>query len=102
MTVLFVWLAVFGFCAAFTPLVIAHGKSLFPPHLVGRGITVFNTGTMAGGFVSQIVSGGVIELFPTQNGAYPLVAYQIVFLLQAAFVATALTFYGKVKDPLPL
>jgi hypothetical protein len=97
---LFPWFAAFGFCAAFTPVVIAHGRSLFPPHLVGRGITLFNTGTMAGGFVSQIVSGAVIELFPTQNGAYPLIAYQVVFLLQAAFVAIALVIYRKVPDPL--
>ncbi|NJL08135.1 MAG: MFS transporter [Methylacidiphilales bacterium] len=34
-----VWFAAFGLVAAFTPVMMAHGKSLFPPHLVGRGIT---------------------------------------------------------------
>ena len=31
------WLAAFGVITAFTPLLIAHGKALFPPELVGRG-----------------------------------------------------------------
>ena len=32
------WFAVFGFVCAYTPVMIAHGRSLFPAHLVGRGI----------------------------------------------------------------
>ena len=36
---LIVWFAVFGFVCAYTPVLVAHGKSLFPPHLVGRGMT---------------------------------------------------------------
>lgn len=97
--VLIGWLALFGFCSAFTPVVIAHGKSLFPVRLVGRGIALFNMGTMAGGFVSQLVSGPVIDWFPGHDGTYPLIAYQLVFLLQAGFVAIALGIYRKVPDP---
>ena len=54
-----------GSCAAYRPVLIAHGKSLFPPHLVGRGLTVLNMGSMGGVFLVQTVSGFVIELFPT-------------------------------------
>ena len=43
--------------------------------------------------IQKFVSGAVIELFPTQDGAYPLTAYRVVFLLQATFVATALAIY---------
>ena len=32
-----VWFALFGLCVAFTPILTAHGKSLFPPQLTGRG-----------------------------------------------------------------
>ena len=48
-------------------MVIAHGQSLFPPHLVGRGITLLNIGTMGGGFVVQFVSGSIIDLFPQRR-----------------------------------
>ncbi len=97
--VLIAWLAIFGFCSAFAPVVIAHGKSLFPTQLVGRGIALLNMGTMSGSFASQLVTGQVIDLFPEDNGVYPLVAYRFVFLLQAAFVAIALSIYYGVPDP---
>ena len=61
---LMIWFAVFGFLCAFGPLLIAHGRSLFPLHLVGRGLTILNIGSMGGTFLVQVVSGFVIELFP--------------------------------------
>ena len=70
---LVVWFAAFGFLCAYAPVLIAHGKALFPPHQVGRGLTVLNMGSMGGMFLAQAVSGFVIELFPTApDGAYPL------------------------------
>jgi hypothetical protein len=39
-----VWFAAFGFFTAFGPLLIAHGKALFSPHQVGRGLTVLRMG----------------------------------------------------------
>lgn len=95
-----VWLVVFGFCTAFTPVVIAHGKSLFPQRLVGRGITLLNMGTMGGAFVAQLVSGMVIDLFPVVGGAYPLIAYRLVFGLQVVFVLCAMFVYLRSHDPL--
>jgi MFS family permease len=97
---LIVWFAVFGFVCAYTPILVAHGKSLFPPHLVGRGMTVLNVGTIGGVFVAQTLSGIVIELFPAQGGVYPLAAYQAVFGLQAAFMLVACAVYATARDPL--
>jgi len=97
---LIVWFAVFGFVCAYTPVLVAHGKSLFPPHLVGRGMTVLNVGTIGGVFVAQTLSGIVIELFPAQGGVYPLAAYQAVFGLQAAFMLVACAVYATARDPL--
>lgn len=97
---LLVWLALFGLCVAYTPLMIAHGKSLFPPHLVGRGMTLLNMGTMAGAFVVQTVSGFVINLFPAPGGVYPLVAYRTVFALHGLFLLAALIVYLRSRDPL--
>ena len=61
-----IWLTVFGVLPAFLPVLIAHGRSFLPPHLVGRGMTLFNIGTMGGTFVVQLASGALIDLFPAQ------------------------------------
>jgi predicted MFS family arabinose efflux permease len=93
------WLGLFGFCTAYLPVVIAHGKSLFAPRLVGRGITLLNMGTMSGAFASQLASGAAIDIFPAQAGAYPLDAYRLIFALQAAFVLFAMVAYVGARDP---
>jgi MFS family permease len=97
---LVLWFIVLGFVTAYTPVMIAHGKSLFPPHLLGRGITVLNMGTMGGVFLVQAVSGLVIDLFPTTGGAYPLDAYRLLFGLQAVFVLVSGIVYLGAYDPL--
>ncbi|MPZ56509.1 MAG: MFS transporter [Rhizobiales bacterium] len=92
------WMVLFG-VLAFTPPLIAHGKSLFPPHLVGRCLTLFNMATMGGVFLTQAVSGVVIDFFPVEDGRYPLVAYRCVFLLQAAFLLIAMAGYLSSREP---
>jgi MFS family permease len=88
-----------GVFSAYTSVLIAHGKSLFPPRLVGRGMTLLNMGTMGGVFLTQTVSGFVIDLFPSQNGAYSLQAYRLVFAIQVAFLAIAGLSYVTARDP---
>jgi MFS family permease len=83
---LIVAFAVLGFSTGVISVVMSHGRSLVPPHLLGRCITLLNIGTMGGGFLVQFVSGVVIDLFPIEGGAYPLEAYRLVFGLQAALV----------------
>jgi MFS family permease len=96
------WFAAFGFLCAYGVVLIAHGKALFPLHLVGRALTVLNIGSMGGVFVVQIVSGFVIGLFPTApDGAYPLDAYRLVFGLQAAFILLGSLIYLGSRDPRP-
>lgn len=97
---LVLWFIVLGFITAYTPVMIAHGRSLFPPHLLGRGITVMNLGTMGGVFLVQAVSGVVLDLFPTVDGAYPLDAYRLLFGLQAVAVLLSGLFYLGAYDPL--
>jgi MFS family permease len=82
-----------GFSTGMTSLVLSHGRSLVPPHLLGRTITLLNIGTMGGGFLVQFVSGTVINLFPTEAGGYPLEAYQVVFGLQAVLILVGLVAY---------
>jgi MFS family permease len=87
------WLAVFGLLPAFLPVLIAHGRTLLPPQLLGRGMTLFNIGSMGGTFVVQIVSGALIDLFPAQDGVYPLDAYRLVFAAQAVAILVASAAY---------
>jgi MFS family permease len=87
------WLAVFGLLPAFLPVLIAHGRSLLPPHLLGRGMTLFNIGSMGGTFVVQIISGALIDLFPARDGVYPLDAYRLVFAAQAVAILIASAAY---------
>jgi MFS family permease len=93
------WLFALGFFAAVIPVVLAHGRALLPAHLIGRGITFLNMGTIGGVFVSQLVSGAVIDLFPAANDAYPLEAYRLIFALQAAFVVLAGLVYFGSREP---
>ena len=95
------WFAVFGFVSAFGPVLIAHGKALFSLHQVGRGLTVLNMGSMGGVFLSQAVSGFVIEWFPVAaDGAYSLSAYRAVFGLQAIFILLVSLVYFQARDPM--
>ena len=93
------WLTAFGMASAYTAVLIAHGKTLFPPALVGRGMTLLNIGTMGGVFLSQSLTGAIIDLFPPVGGAYPLAAYRTVFATQAAFVVVTMIPYVFAQDP---
>ena len=64
---LLVAFALLGFSTGMTSVVMSHGRSLVPPHLLGRCITLLNIGTMGGGFLVQFVSGVVIDLFPSSG-----------------------------------
>jgi MFS family permease len=96
--VLIAVLALLGFSTPMVSVVMAHGRSLVPPHLLGRTITLLNIGTMGGGFLAQFISGVVIGLFAAPDGVYPLDAYRLVFGLQAAFVIVAMWVYLGSRD----
>ncbi len=95
-------LAFYGAALGFFPVLVAHGKSLFPPALTGRGITLLNMGTMGGTFVMQSVTGLAIETFGFRmvDGVrtYPPEAYRLVFAILAAQLALAAWFYRRAPD----
>ena len=98
-TALLLWFIAIGFFPAVVSVLIAHGKSLFPPNLVGRGMTLMNIGTMGGVFVCQTITGFIIDLFPTTAEGYALDAYRAVFAFQAAFILLASLIYLFSRDP---
>lgn len=95
---LFAWFAAVGFFTAFLPVAVAHGKSLFPPELVGRGITLLNCASMGGVFVTQAVSGYLIDLFPRVGDGYALDAYRAVFAFQTVVILLGCLVYFYSHD----
>jgi MFS family permease len=98
-TSLLIWFAAFGFFTAYTPVLTAHGRSLFPPEFVGRGLTLLNLGTMSGVFIVQAATGLVVDLFPARDGAYPVAAYQAAFAVEAAVLTVSTMIYLWARDP---
>ena len=70
-----------GFSTGPLALVLAHGRSLVPQHLLGRAITLLNIGAMGGGFLVQFVSGAIIGMFAAAGATYPLVGLSAGFRL---------------------
>ena len=91
-------LLLIGFSTGLSPLLMAHGRSLVPPHLLGRAITLLNIGAMGGGFAGQSMSGAVIGPFPSAGGSYSLEAYRWVFGLQAILVVFGIVSYFSSKS----
>ena len=48
-----------GFFGMSFPLLMAHGRAFFPPHLVGRGVTILNLFGIGGVGLFQMLSGRV-------------------------------------------
>ena len=100
------FLVVYALFFAVTPVLTAHGRSLFPPELMGRGLTLLNIGNMGGVFFQQTLTGLVIEAFGVriQDGArvYSATGYQAVFAVLAIEMAIAALLYMRAVDPHPL
>jgi predicted MFS family arabinose efflux permease len=96
------WFPLFGLCVAYTPILTSHGKSLFPATLTGRGITLMNIGTMGGAFLSQSVTGMLIDLMGrSDEGLYRPEGYRLVFAALAGWLLLSLVFYVRAIDPHP-
>lgn len=97
-----VWFALFGFGLAYAPLMMAHARMLFPPHLTGRGLTLLNLCNMLNAFAMQFLTGQLVNQFPRAvTGAYPAAAYSAVMAVLAGFLALALAAYLTVPDRHP-
>ncbi len=96
--VLLLWFALYGVVTAYPPLLMAQGRALFPPQLVGRGLTLFNLGTMGGVFFFQFATGAVIEMIAPNQSVYPLEAYQAAFAMQAVMLAISIGCYLLARD----
>lgn len=90
-------MAALGFFGATFPVLIAHGRSFFPPHLVGRGVTLLNLFGIGGVGVMQLASGQIHErMADAPVGA----SYQMIFWFFAVAVVIGLLVYLFSRDNL--
>ncbi|WP_432450388.1 MFS transporter [Aliiroseovarius marinus] len=75
-------MAAIGLFAASFPLIMAHARSFYPPHLVGRGVTLLNMFGIGGVGIFQYASASVFR--SAQGPDVAITApYQAVFLFFA-------------------
>jgi predicted MFS family arabinose efflux permease len=84
-----------GFFGASFPMVIAHGRAFFPPHLMGRGVTLLNLFGIAPIGIAQIVTG---RIYAGTEVTTPAAPFQAVFLFFAATTAIGLAVYLRSQD----
>ena len=79
------------------PMLMAHGRSFFPPHLVGRGVTLLNLFGIGGVGVFQLLSARV---FSTAEAATttPEAPYQALFLFFGLAVLVGCAVYAFSQD----
>ena len=88
-------MAAIGFFGASFPMMIAHGRGFFPPHLVGRGVTLLNLFGIGGVGMMQFASGRMLTAFPGSGPADP---YTAIFACFGAALVAGLVIYLFSRD----
>ena len=88
-------LAAIGFFGSSFPQMIAHGRSFFPPHLLGRGVTLMNLFGIGGVGVLQTVSGRVHRATEPLPAEAP---YQAIFLMFGVLLLIGCAIYLFSRD----
>ncbi|MEP5731556.1 MAG: MFS transporter [Sulfitobacter sp.] len=85
-----------GFFGASYPVIMAHGRSFLPPHLIGRGVTMLNLFSVGGVGVFQFISGQVYRAaLPSETVVAP---YATVFALFWTVLAFGFVIYLFSRD----
>lgn len=84
-----------GLFGASFPVIIAHARSLFPPHLTGRGVTLLNLFGIGGVALMQFASGA---LHSTYSSPVPSAPYTAIFGFLALAILLGLVFYIFSRD----
>lgn len=86
-----------GFFGSSYPLMMAYGRSFFPHHLAGRGVTFLNLVAMGGAGIAQITSGWLYAASESANATDP---YARVFLFFGLLVLAGCAVYVFTRDRL--
>ena len=90
-------IAAVGFFGGSFPVIMAHGRSFVPPHLVGRGVTLMNLFGIGGVGVMQVVSGRIHE---SLSGGAVTAPYVAIFGFLGGALLIGLAIYAFSRDSL--
>lgn len=91
-----VLLALVGFFGVSFAVLVAHGRAFFPPHLVGRGVTLMNLFSIGGVAVAQFLSGPVFA--SAAQAGDPARAWSVLFVFFLLPLLIGLGFYAFAQD----
>ncbi|MGE0152230.1 MAG: MFS transporter [Reyranellaceae bacterium] len=95
MTLLLAAFLAVSLLSAFFPAVMGQAQSSFPERLRGRSLTMINFAVFAGVGLNQLITGFLIDFFPTDAaGGHSEEAYRAMFAYLAAFVAAGTVVYA--------
>jgi MFS family permease len=95
-------LILFTAVTAYAVVIVAHGRSLFPDHLIGRGVTTVNIAQVVGLTVLPLMTGPIVGAFPAPDAVSPEIAYRWAFGAIALTLAAGLAIYATLaKDAKP-
>jgi MFS family permease len=89
--------------ASYGVTIVAHGRSLFPDRLLGRGMTTLNLAQVVGASVMPVLTGAVAATLTADvPGAVPPEgAYRAMFGVIGACLAAGLALYARGPDAPP-
>ncbi len=85
-----------GFAGMNYPILMAHARQFFPPHLVGRGVTLMNFFSVGGVGVMQWITAALIRDETIQQT--PIVAFQTLFWFYVVVLSIALMLYLAARE----
>ena len=88
-------MAAIGFFGASFPVIIAHARGFFPPHLTGRGVTLMNLFGIGGVGVMQFASG---RIHANWSGGTADAPYIAIFAFLTISLAAGLAIYARSRD----
>jgi len=90
-------LGVVGAAGASFPVIVAHAKAFFPPHLTGRGVTLVNLFGIGGAGVMQLITPSVYASAKASS-ASAAAPYQALFLFFSVVLFAGLLGYLFSQD----
>ncbi len=95
-------LILFTGVTSYAVVIVAHGRSLFPDHLLGRGVTTVNIAQVAGLTLLPLITGPIVGAFPAPDAVSPEIAYRAAFGAIGLLLAAGLMIYLiKAEDAKP-
>jgi len=95
-------LALLGLVCGFPTILLAHGRTLVPDHLIGRGLTTVNTGIMVAIAAMQMAVGALIGTVAVKaTGQASPEGYRAAFGFIAVMAMVTFVIYSRTKDHKP-